>query len=127
MTDLSKIFAWLSVQNLTGEELKILLNLMGRLNYDNYVKISQIEIAGAMNLHKTRISKAINHMVRLHILLEGTKEGTVKKYRLNPYMADDNPAVLHKSDHEPDDPSIMPLTHETQSMLQRINKRSGKL
>jgi len=127
MTDLPKIFAWLSVQNLTGEELKILLNLMGRLNYDNYVKISQIEIAGAMNLHKTRISKAINHMVRLHILLEGAKEGIVKSYRLNPYMADDNPTVLQESDREPEESSMMPLTHETQSMLQRINKRSGKV
>jgi len=128
MANTAKIFAWLSMQNLTGEELRILFNLMSRLDYDNYVKITQTQIANDMKLHKSSISRAINHMVELKIMIPGTKEGVMNKYRLNPYMADENPAVLtNKTAQEPSESSVMPLTRETQTMLQRINRRSGKI
>ena len=127
--DSKKIFAWLSMQNLTGEELRILLNLMSRLNFDNYVKIVQNKIAEDMNLHKSSVSRAITHLVELNILIPGSKEGVTNKYRLNPYMADENATALTDADATAErDSSVMPLTKETQSMLQRINSgRSRKV
>lgn len=128
MANTAKIFEWLSRQNLTGEELRILLNLMSRLNYDSYVKITQTQLATDMNLHKSSVSRAINRMVELRILVPGTKEGVMNKYRLNPYMAEEDADVLtRKTAQNPPERSVMPLTHETQSMLQRINRRSGKI
>jgi len=128
MANTAKIFAWLSMQNLTGEELRILLNLMSRLNYDDYVKIPQTQIADDMKLHKSSISRAINHMVELKIIILGTKDGVTNKYRLNPYMADEDvPVLTQKTVQDAPENSVMPLTRETQNMLQRINRRSGKI
>jgi len=128
MANTAKIFAWLSMQNLTGEELRILLNLMSRLNYDDYVKIPQTQIADDMKLHKSSISRAINHMVELKIIILGTKDGVTNKYRLNPYMADEDvPVLTQKTVQDASENSVMPLTRETQNMLQRINRRSGKI
>jgi len=128
MANTEKIFAWLSMQNLTGEELRILLNLMSRLNYDDYVKIPQTQIADDMKLHKSSISRAINHMVELKIIILGTKDGVTNKYRLNPYMADEDvPVLTQKTVQDASENSVMPLTRETQNMLQRINRRSGKI
>jgi len=138
MQDLRPIFAWLSLQNLTGEELRILLNLMSRLNYDRYTQISQVELAQNMNLHKTRISKAIRRFLDLKIILKGPKFKQTKSYMLNSAMA--NPSSEPNSDEN--DPFTLnkpitplsadaetislPMTNETKFMLSKINKRNER-
>ena len=128
MGECRNFFAWLSLQNLTGEELRILLNLMSRLNFEAYVDVSQIEVARIMGLHKTRVSKAIKHLLELNILLSGPKNKQMKSYRLNlAAVSALSPGERRGAGCERQVEGIAApkrtIAIDTKSVLSRINKR----
>ena len=75
---------WLSKQNLTGMDLKILLMIMGKLDFQNYLRISQKELAAEMGIDKGNISRAIKKFCNMNILFTGPMAGRHNTYRLNP-------------------------------------------
>ena len=77
---------WLSEQALTGEQLRVLLKLMSRLDYDNYIRVSQKELAAELGMKDTHISRAIRKLRELDVIVEAPRMGKYKLYRLNPRM-----------------------------------------
>ena len=77
-------FGYLAQQDLTGEQLKILLHIMSKLDFDNYILLTQKEVSEALKLHKSHVSRAFKILVEKGIIHEGPKLGLTKSYRLDP-------------------------------------------
>ncbi len=71
----------------TGRTFRVLLFLLSRLDYENWIQVPQTEIAEKLGLQKTSVSKEINLLLRKKILIRGPKVGQSYSFRLNPYYA----------------------------------------
>ena len=78
---------WLAQQDLTGEQLKVLLVLFGKLDFENYLRIGLKEISDIIGIQITNVSRAMKKLKDLEIVVEGPPAGKFKTYRLNPYIA----------------------------------------
>ncbi len=67
-----------------GETLRVLLFLMSRLDFENLIEVSKIEISKELDIHRVNVSKAFKQLINKGILLEGPKVGRSFAYRLNP-------------------------------------------
>lgn len=81
------VLTWLARQSLPLEQYRVLMYLMGKLDFSNYLRITQTEIAKDLNMRQPHVSRAIKALIGLDILAEGPHVGNAKTYRLNPYMA----------------------------------------
>ncbi len=70
-------------EDMTGQTLKVMLLLMGNLEFDNYITIKQTVIAEKLKMYKPDVSKAMKLLVDKSIILK-VKEGTTTGYKLNP-------------------------------------------
>jgi predicted transcriptional regulator len=70
-------------EDLTGQTLKVMLLLMGNLEFENYITIKQVAIAEKLKIDKADVSKAMKLLVNKNIILK-VKEGTTTGYKLNP-------------------------------------------
>ena len=70
-------------QNLTGEQLKVLLTLLADLDYENYIQVPQSEIAEKLSMQKTHVSRSVKALITLGVVVEGPRVGKSKTYRLN--------------------------------------------
>ncbi|MCY0900533.1 MAG: helix-turn-helix domain-containing protein [Firmicutes bacterium] len=70
-------------QELQGENYKVLLYLLSKLGFENYIAIPQKQIADALNMKKQNVSRALKVLVDKQILLEGPKLGRTHTYRLS--------------------------------------------
>lgn len=77
-------FLHLAQLDLTGEQLRVLLYIMGKLDFENYICLTQKSVSEALNLHKSNVSKAFKVLVEKGIIHEGPKVGRTKTYRLDP-------------------------------------------
>jgi len=77
-------FLYLAQLDLTGEQLRVLLYIMGKLDFENYICLTQKSVAEALNLHKSNVSKAFKVLAEKGIIHEGPKVGKTKTYRLDP-------------------------------------------
>ena len=75
-----------SDRDLTKESLRVLMFLMSRLDFENWIHITQKEIAEVLGLKKQNISKAISLLEEKGIILRGPKLGRSSAFRLNPYF-----------------------------------------
>jgi predicted transcriptional regulator len=71
-------------EDMTGQTLKVMLLLMGNLEFENYITIKQVTIAEKLKIDKADVSKAMKLLVAKGIILK-VKEGTTTGYKLNPY------------------------------------------
>ena len=71
-------------KDLTRDALRIFIEVCGRLDFQNWVQISQVELSKELDIHKVNVSKAIKLLVTKGILLQGQKIGRSFEYRLNP-------------------------------------------
>lgn len=78
---------WLATENLQNQEYRVLMYLMSKLDFDNYLRITQTTIADALQMQRNNVSRAIKGLIDHDILCTGPKVGTAKTYRLNPHMA----------------------------------------
>lgn len=78
---------WLAQQRLTGEQASVLFFLFGKLDFNNYLRISLKEIAELLNMQVAHVSRAMKKLKELEIIIEGPPAGKFKTYRLNPYIA----------------------------------------
>lgn len=70
--------------DMTGENYRVLFYLYSKLDFENYIQQSQMEIAKGLGMHKQRISRAMKVLISKQIILEGPKVGRSKCFRLNP-------------------------------------------
>ena len=70
--------------DLTGKTYKVLLVIMGRLDFENWIQISQTEIAEKLKMKLPHVSRAISLSIKKRIILRGPKLGRSYAFRLNP-------------------------------------------
>ena len=89
--------ALLSIANeLNHDQMRVLMALLAELDYENYIQVAQIEIAEALKMQKSHVSRAVKNLIDLGVILEGPKIGRSKTYRLNPQFGWKGTAVNHK-------------------------------
>jgi hypothetical protein len=76
--------ALLTIANeLSHEQVRVLMALLAELDYENYIQVVQADIASALSMQKTNVSRAIKHLVEFGVLEEGPKVGRSKTYILS--------------------------------------------
>ena len=80
-------FEGLASMDLTGEQYKVLMYLFSQLDFDNYLKVTQKDIAEKLNLKVSNVSRAIRGLVERDVIAVGPMAGHSKTYRLNPRIA----------------------------------------
>lgn len=73
-------------QDLTKESLRVLMFLMARLDFENWVQVAQKEMSDKLGIKKQNISKAVLLLENKGIILRGPKVGHSYAFRLNPYF-----------------------------------------
>ena len=78
---------YIAEMDLTGEQSRVLMYLLSKLDYDNYIRISQTEIADDLHMQKPNVSRAMKRLVERDIVITGPLAGRSRTYRLNPRIA----------------------------------------
>ena len=71
-------------REITGEIRRVLDYFFGKLDFENYIHVAQTEIAEALDLQKSHVSRAVKVLCDKQIILKGPKTGRIITYRLNP-------------------------------------------
>jgi DNA-binding transcriptional ArsR family regulator len=71
--------------DLKGEAYKVLLLLLARLDFENWIQITQKEIAEKLKMKLPNVSRAISLLEEKGIILRGPKIGRSYAFRLNPH------------------------------------------
>ena len=75
---------WLARQKLTGEQIRVMYVLFGKVNFDDCLRVSRQEIAELLNMQPTSVSRAMRRLKELGIIIEESPAGKFKTYRFNP-------------------------------------------
>lgn len=80
--------AWMAKQEgMTGEQWRVFAYLVSRLDFDNYLKVPQKDIAAELKMNVKAVSRALRGLRELDIISVGPMAGHSKTYRLNPRIA----------------------------------------
>ena len=71
-------------REITNEPRRVLDYMFSKLDFENFIQLSQKEIIEILGINKSNVSKAIKLLTRKQIVLEGPKVGRSRCYRLNP-------------------------------------------
>ncbi len=66
------------------EDFKVRDALLARLDFENFIQVSQVEIAEMLGMKKQNVNRSIKRLLGLGVLLEGPKIGRSRTYRFNP-------------------------------------------
>ena len=78
-------FIWISqLEGIKLQEMRILLYIMGKLDFENYINISQKQVAEALGMKKQNVSAAFKTLEKYGIIHKGPKVGLSWTYRLDP-------------------------------------------
>lgn len=77
---------WMATENLPNEQYRVLMYLMSKLDFENYLRITQTSIGKALGMKLPNVSRAIRGLLERDILVTGPLAGHSKTYRLNPYV-----------------------------------------
>ena len=71
-------------KEITGRIHRILWFLIARLDFENWIQISQKEICEELNMRKEDVSSGIKLLEKKKILIRGPKVGRSYSFRINP-------------------------------------------
>lgn len=78
-------FAYMAMdKDLTLEPKNVLMYLFGRLDFENFIQIPQVEIANDLGMKKQSVLRAIKLLEKKEIIMRGPKVGRSSCWRLNP-------------------------------------------
>lgn len=77
-------FLSLAALQLTGREWRVLAYLLGKLDFENYLHVSQADIARQLVIAPPDVSKAVRRLVEAGVLIRGPKVGRAGTLRLAP-------------------------------------------
>jgi hypothetical protein len=72
---------------LQGQPLRVLVALFAKLDFENYIALSQADLARDLNMGRNRVNEALSKLKARGVILPGPKVGTAQTYRLNPGYA----------------------------------------
>lgn len=78
---------WLATEHIPYEQIRVFMYLMSKLDFENYIRITQASIAEALKMKTSNVSRAVRGLISRSIIIEGPHAGLAKTYRLNPHMA----------------------------------------
>ncbi len=73
-------------KEITGGVHRVLWFIVARLDFENWIQISQQEICKELEIKKQHVSSAIKLLEQKEIILRGPKVGRSYAFRLNPYF-----------------------------------------
>ena len=73
--------------NLPNEQYRVFLALLSKVDFENYLTVSQKELAQELDMKQPHISRAIKALCERNVIIEGPRAGLNKTYRFNPYIA----------------------------------------
>lgn len=80
--------AWMAKQeSMTGEQWRVFAYLVSKLDFDNFFKVPQKDIASELKMNVKAVSRAIKGLKDLDVIAVGPMAGHSKTYRLNPRIA----------------------------------------
>ena len=82
--------------SLTGNDLKVLMLLLSRLDYENLLVINQSELAESIGIARQHFGRSMTKLTNEGILLKGPKIGVSRSFRLNPTYGWKGTASNHK-------------------------------
>ena len=82
-----KAISAIADMNLPNEQYRVFLKLLSKVDFDNYLRVSQTEIANELSMKQPHVSRAMKALCEKSIIVEGLPAGKFKTYRLNPYIA----------------------------------------
>ncbi len=71
-------------KEITLEAMRVLNYVFARLDFENHLRMSQADIARALEMKPSNVSRAIKLLIDKDILMLGEKIGRSYTYRLNP-------------------------------------------
>ena len=74
----------LAASDLRGDDLRVLLLLMARLDFENLISLEQTAVAEKLGMLRPNVNRSIKRLVEIGCLLEGPKIGRSRTYKLNP-------------------------------------------
>jgi len=77
-------FLALANSGLGLEARRVLDILLARLDFENWIHLSQVEIAEILKMQRPHVSRAIRDLERVGVVLRGPKIGRSFTYRINP-------------------------------------------
>ena len=82
----SKQDAYLALANsgLGLEARRVLDILLARLDFENWVRLPQAEIAKILNMKPANVSRSMRDLEKVGVILRGPKVGRSITYRINP-------------------------------------------
>lgn len=69
----------------SAEAMRVLWYLIGRIDFENFIQVPQVEIAQELNMHKQHVNRSIKILLDRHVLIRGPKVGRSSSWRLNPH------------------------------------------
>jgi DNA-binding transcriptional ArsR family regulator len=84
---IQKSFVALARFDLSRDTLRILLYVLGRMEYENHVRVGQSEMARDLEMHKSTVSRALKQLAEEGILKPTTPFGRSTFYQLDTQLA----------------------------------------
>lgn len=79
-----------------GEEgFAVFCAMAGRLDFENFIQVSQAELARELGMHRSSFSQAVTKLVAMGALIKGPRVGRAQTYRLNPTLGWKGSAKSH--------------------------------
>lgn len=73
-------------KDMTLTDWRVLAVLQGRLDFDNWIRMSQREIGKTIDVAQPNVSKSMQRLIELKVVLLGPSTRNVRTYRLNPAL-----------------------------------------
>ena len=75
-------------REIRGETLRVLMALIAKLDFDNYLNFSQRQLAREMNLHQPAVARGMQQLIERGLVLKGPPgENKRSTYRLSHNLA----------------------------------------
>lgn len=71
-------------KDLSGQPLRVFLFMAGQLDFENFIRIQQKEVAEALEMQKADVSRALKLLESKNIFQRGPKSGQSYTWRMNP-------------------------------------------
>ena len=71
-------------KELNGEALRVFLFMAGQLDFENFIRIRQSEVAEALGMQNPHVSRALKLLESKKIFQRGPKSGQSYTWRMNP-------------------------------------------
>lgn len=70
----------------SAANMRVFMYLCGRLDFENFIQLSQMEIAQELGLAKQNINRSIKVLVERGVIIKGPKVGHSYSWRLNDHF-----------------------------------------